>query len=186
MAITTLYRDIEYRSRLEARWAAFFDRISWEHTYEPFDGDGYIPDFLIHGEAPLLVEVKPAVTETDYRAPIEKVSTGLARHWQRDILIVGTNPVSGLPSAWREHPSAGLLGEWGEIGDWYFQPANWSLCTDCPTAHIGVWHDTGYYAIRPCMGGRGDQAWNTGRHIIAEAWADACNRVKWYGKPVVA
>lgn len=60
-AIATLYSGIEYRSRLEARWAAFFDEIGWRHTYEPFDGDGYIPDFLIHGTRPLLVEVKPAV-----------------------------------------------------------------------------------------------------------------------------
>ena len=62
-AIPTRYRGIEYRSRLEARWAAFFDGIGWQFTYEPFDGDGYIPDFLIHGDQPLLVEVKPAVTQ---------------------------------------------------------------------------------------------------------------------------
>lgn len=32
--IPTVYKGIEYRSMLEARWAAFFDRIGWEHTYD--------------------------------------------------------------------------------------------------------------------------------------------------------
>jgi hypothetical protein len=31
--IPTVYRGIEYRSRLEAKWAAFCDRIGWRHTY---------------------------------------------------------------------------------------------------------------------------------------------------------
>ena len=62
-AIPTLYQGIEYRSRLEARWAAMFDNIGWKFTYEPFDTNGYIPDFLIHGDRPMLVEIKPAVSE---------------------------------------------------------------------------------------------------------------------------
>jgi hypothetical protein len=32
-AIPAVYRGIEYRSRLEARWAAFFDETGWKHTY---------------------------------------------------------------------------------------------------------------------------------------------------------
>jgi hypothetical protein len=50
-AIPTLYRGTQFRSRLEARWAIFFDlcRIPWE--YEPVKintGYGnYIPDFRI-------------------------------------------------------------------------------------------------------------------------------------------
>jgi hypothetical protein len=75
-AIATLYDGIEYRSRLEARWGAFFDHIGWKFTYEPFDGNGYIPDFLIHGQAPFLVEIKPAVTRADYYAPIAKIEAG--------------------------------------------------------------------------------------------------------------
>lgn len=44
-AIQTVFNGIEYRSRLEARWASFMTNIGWDHIYEPFDGDGYIPDF---------------------------------------------------------------------------------------------------------------------------------------------
>jgi hypothetical protein len=43
----TLYQGIKFRSRLEARWAAFFDQIRTPWTYEPFDGNSYIPDFLL-------------------------------------------------------------------------------------------------------------------------------------------
>lgn len=92
MAITTTYNGIEYRSRLEARWAAFMQNIGWDIIYEPFDGDGYIPDFLVQGERPFLVEVKPAVTQKEYEAAVPKAESGLAKHWRHDILVVGAGP----------------------------------------------------------------------------------------------
>jgi hypothetical protein len=64
----TMYNGVQYRSRLEARWAAFFDLIGWQHEYEPIDLPGWSPDFRVvfpcgHSECPshhsLLVEVKP-------------------------------------------------------------------------------------------------------------------------------
>lgn len=44
-AIPTIYKDVQFRSRLEARWAAFFDLLSWKWDYEPCDFKGWIPDF---------------------------------------------------------------------------------------------------------------------------------------------
>ena len=58
-AIPTLYRGRRYRSRLEARWAAFFDLLGWRHEYEPFDLGSWSPDFLLT-EWATLVEIKPA------------------------------------------------------------------------------------------------------------------------------
>jgi hypothetical protein len=59
-AIPTTYNGIRYRSRLEATWACFFDSLGWEHEYEPFDLDGYIPDFVLRfPKENVLVEVKP-------------------------------------------------------------------------------------------------------------------------------
>lgn len=64
----TWYRGVLFRSRLEARWAAFFDLAGWKWEYEPFDLPGWSPDFWVsfpcgHSECPdshvLLVEVKP-------------------------------------------------------------------------------------------------------------------------------
>jgi hypothetical protein len=52
-AIQTEYKGYLFRSRLEARWAVFFDSlgVSWEYEAEGYDlGDGlyYLPDFLLH------------------------------------------------------------------------------------------------------------------------------------------
>lgn len=58
--IPTKYRGRQYRSRLEARWAAMFDMLGWKYEYEPFDLNGWIPDFVINGiDYFSLVEVKP-------------------------------------------------------------------------------------------------------------------------------
>lgn len=43
--IPTLYRFTLFRSRLEARWAAFADLAGWKWKYEPVDLKGWIPDF---------------------------------------------------------------------------------------------------------------------------------------------
>jgi hypothetical protein len=61
----TKYKDIMFRSRLEAKWACFFDLVGWDWIYEPFDLDGWTPDFLIKGTQDILVEVKP-ITEFHY------------------------------------------------------------------------------------------------------------------------
>lgn len=49
-AINTIYKDYLFRSRLEARWAIFFDEIGlvWEYEkegFELFNGEKYLPDF---------------------------------------------------------------------------------------------------------------------------------------------
>lgn len=50
-AIPTLYRGFRFRSRLEARWAVFLDRldVAWEYEAEGFDlpGGRYLPDFKL-------------------------------------------------------------------------------------------------------------------------------------------
>jgi hypothetical protein len=91
----TVYAGIEFRSRLEARWACFFDELGVVWTYEPFDGNGYSPDLLLPHltERPALAEIKPAVTEAEYRAAIPKMTAGLAGHWTGHLLILGADPL---------------------------------------------------------------------------------------------
>ncbi len=61
-AIPTIYADVTFKSRLEARFAEFLHthHISWE--YEPLhfiaDDSNYTPDFWIKGTT-LYVEIKP-------------------------------------------------------------------------------------------------------------------------------
>lgn len=68
-AIPTMYRGTQFRSRLEARWAEFFDRIGLVWQYEPegyeTSAGRYLPDFYLphvhHRGRPasLFFEVKP-------------------------------------------------------------------------------------------------------------------------------
>jgi hypothetical protein len=189
--LVTTYAGTQYRSRLEARWSAFFTRIGWHHTYEPFDGDGYIPDFVIHGDRPMLVEIKPAVTRADYFAPIEKITTSLADHWPHDVLVCGADPLpywstetsptrDGDPD---ENPGAGLLGEWDDWGDggWCFDEGLWCTCTICGA--ISVLHAVQSFVSRPCGhydGGSYMSPLYPG--IVRAHWAAACNDVKWPGR----
>lgn len=50
-AIETEYNGFRFRSRLEARWALFFDLIGLKYEYEvegyEMDGTRYLPDFFI-------------------------------------------------------------------------------------------------------------------------------------------
>ena len=41
----TRYSGVQFRSRLEARWAAFFDLMGWKWSYEAVDLHGWVPDF---------------------------------------------------------------------------------------------------------------------------------------------
>lgn len=50
----TYYKGYRFRSRLEARWAVFFDAcgVDWEYEPEGYDlgnGMSYLPDFKLHG-----------------------------------------------------------------------------------------------------------------------------------------
>lgn len=66
-AIQTMYKGYRFRSRLEARWAVFFEHLGIKFEYEPEGyelgiGERYLPDFWLpefHCEKGLYVEVKP-------------------------------------------------------------------------------------------------------------------------------
>ena len=71
-AIQTEYKGYKFRSRLEARWAIFFDIIGLEWEYEPdgydLDGVWYLPDFRVHSkhtEAVSFYEIKPSNVKQD-------------------------------------------------------------------------------------------------------------------------
>lgn len=59
--IATRFKGVDFRSRLEAKWAHVFDKLGWEWLYEPIDLEGWIPDFLIRckGSHDLLIDIKP-------------------------------------------------------------------------------------------------------------------------------
>lgn len=59
--IETIYNGYRFRSRLEARWAVFFDALELDYQYEPEGYDlgenlYYLPDFLIRAFLPHIAE----------------------------------------------------------------------------------------------------------------------------------
>lgn len=68
-AIETLYNGYRFRSRLEARWAVFFDALGIKYEYELegyefSDGTKYLPDFYLL-EANEYFEVKGEMSNKD-------------------------------------------------------------------------------------------------------------------------
>ena len=106
-AINTEYKGYRFRSRLEARWAVFFDAcgVEWEYEPEGYDlGDGiyYLPDFLLHDVAgraggDLYVEVKGNMSDADAEKINRFISIGAAEakdygKIQTAIFVVGKIP----------------------------------------------------------------------------------------------
>lgn len=157
--IPTTYSGTAFRSRLEARWAAFFDLVGWTWVYEPFDATGWIPDFLIKGRRGFLVEVGPCVSKDDYLAKAEKP----ARFFELPTLVVGVDVQLGdwdeagvLVNEFRQHPAAA--------------PAFWQSCAECEG--IAIYSDGNCHY--PC-GHR-----ETRRMVALEnLWRRAGNEVQW-------
>ena len=73
--IETIYNGYRFRSRLEARWAVFFDAAGIEYQYEPegyvlSDGTMYLPDFYLPG-LKTIVEIKHNNLDEDEREKVE-------------------------------------------------------------------------------------------------------------------
>ena len=93
--IITEYGGTTFRSQLEARWSAWFEKrgIAWE--YEPARFNGWAPDFrLTLDGTQTYAEVKP-VSEF----PMDVAKRVLNADWTGDVLILGRGP----SHAWRYH-----------------------------------------------------------------------------------
>ena len=143
-AIETQYKGYRFRSRLEARWAVFFDTlgVKWQYEVEGYEKSGwymrgevektvrYLPDFYLPGTG-TWVEVK-GTTEAlrkeacdldhflDYGCPLPGFDNGKFNSWKvPGLLLLGDipEPRFGLTL----HPIArhakGLSLHWA-----YFQP----------------------------------------------------------------
>lgn len=75
-AIPTRAFGIEFRSRLEAKYATFFELLEFNWQYEPVDLNGWIPDFILYGSGGqnVLVEIKPETNKEKLKPTFEKIS----------------------------------------------------------------------------------------------------------------
>lgn len=97
--IPTTYKGIKFRSRLEARWAAYFDLrddgLKW--AYEPIDLPGWIPDFMLEIpgiELPALAEVKPVASLAAFMRSID--STKMAHAILTSAHVFRANTFRGI------------------------------------------------------------------------------------------
>lgn len=78
-AIETVYNGYRFRSRLEARWAVFFDSLNIPYIYEPegldINGVYYLPDFYLP-DCKQFFEVKGIMTELDMNKVNALISAG--------------------------------------------------------------------------------------------------------------
>lgn len=119
-AIPTRYAGHRFRSRLEARWAVFFDAagIPWDYEPEGYrlgDRHFYLPDFFLP-DCGTWVEVKGAESKLD-RALVELAATRLPKikgsgEQGPRLLLLGTHPEPGDG----DHD----WGWWGFDPDWQY------------------------------------------------------------------
>ena len=98
--IETKYKGYRFRSRLEARWAVFFDKCGFKWEYEPegyeINGVKYLPDFRLYNvcwpawndeeaKKPFFVEVKGHMDDAS-RRKIEMLSQAFP------VYVVGNIP----------------------------------------------------------------------------------------------
>lgn len=125
-AIPTDYAGQRFRSRLEAKWAAFFDLLGWKWEYEPVDLAGWIPDFRIQASSPLLVEVKPldwlseesAEVQEETQAKIMKAISGTHLQGQSVLLVGSCLRKGSFP--WASSIEMGEFSSLGELA--FFEP----------------------------------------------------------------
>jgi hypothetical protein len=132
-AINTRYKGYRFRSRLEARWAVFFDELGYEWEYEPegyvlSDGTCYLPDFRIISPKGFYFwcEVKPKIDDGRPKAD-SKFHRFAIEHQDR----LGTGSAAQLSGIASE--ASRLL-----VGD----PLDHILRTrECPCPRCGAWID---------------------------------------------
>jgi hypothetical protein len=99
-AIETNYKGYRFRSRLEARWAIFFDALSMPYEYEKEgfnlgNAGWYLPDFYLP-DTETWIEVKPSEPDETERCKVRTLAC--ARDEYVDI-VVGTPSIASVESS---------------------------------------------------------------------------------------
>jgi hypothetical protein len=103
-ALTSTYKGVVFRSRLEARWAAYFDMIGIKWQYEPegykLPSGNYCPDFFCETTSDaFFVEIKPTRAMID---AIETQLSELAKATGRMVYGIAGPPSTKSQRAWSE------------------------------------------------------------------------------------
>lgn len=116
-AIPSLYNGVQFRSRLEARWAAFFDLCGWHWDYEPIDLPGWAPDFSLRTpHCRVFVEVKPV--DQGNAAPFAKAA---AHYSSVQVMLCGVEPYDHFIGSLMDRPS-GATYDWADLNEYLSHP----------------------------------------------------------------
>lgn len=178
--IPTLYGGVEYRSRLEAKWACFFDLCGWRYQYEPYDLNGWIPDFALYGYKEILVEVKPYSSLDEFDCQKYIMAKSQTEKDQSEILLLGSRIHE--KSCFDDSASIGWLSQFvpddEKNSDWFALAVMNKWDGVYGFIHeYGTWEDriTGLYD--------GDHWLNIPPYSeINHLWGRAGNAVKWLPK----
>lgn len=174
--IETLYKGIQFRSRLEAKWACFFDNLGWRWEYEPTDFNGWIPDFAIYGKEIVYVEVKPVIDFPKWVS--EKIDSSGC---DTETLIVGQSVRQPLSDY--DGRKLGWLREMSMDGKWWWEEAAFGKWKIGEGKIIGFCHCHGRYVDRITGGydgGSHGDLWLDDVEIDL-LWAKASNVTQWHG-----
>lgn len=109
-AIDTVYKGYKFRSRLEARWAVFFDAVGtkWRYEAEGYELDGvrYLPDFTLFSKeiGHYFIEIKPNYP-TDQETTKAKL---LAKNNDTVVFILSGDPYDCFVSSVKESKSISI------------------------------------------------------------------------------
>lgn len=134
----TLYADTRFRSRLEARWAVFFDALQIHWTYEPEVEAGirYQPDFLL-GKGWAYAEIKPSSWGSESYSQ-EKLRSDIEGKWVPFVRATDAHLVVcvGEPGRWENGRLDPVLDVFEfspvsiqEVIPWH--RGTWSECSGC-------------------------------------------------------
>jgi hypothetical protein len=153
-AIETRYKGYRFRSRLEARWAVFFDTCGIEWKYEPegydlskygpslncqhgIDIGCYLPDFFLPKTSTWL-EIKPCLPEIHFGCTLEEDKLcALALHTGQTAVMFFGPPDDDTPAsvAWpNECEYNEGCSDWAKVSRhqyfYIFQIADFPICLD--------------------------------------------------------
>lgn len=88
------YRGVKYRSRLEAKWAAFFHHAGWEAVYDPRGGGD--PTFLVLEGGTFFVTVVPDLRRAYLLDGTLHVGLSPVESWDRAAWDKATNDLQAV------------------------------------------------------------------------------------------
>lgn len=158
-----------------------FDLLAWSWEYEPLDLAGYIPDFVIKFERPLLVEVKPiTLLDGPSFADKQKIDAGES---DIEVLILG---------AVLHESSFDVIAGWTLRHDWCSADAGELVCDQTALSwyrdHWTPVRSFPYSAFDGCRAGgcrpTDHNYVHRGIHFddrvrLIQLWREAGNRVQW-------